>query len=59
MKNEDHPFPPNPVYVRRLDESRTIGADGLVGMVIGHNENDIGPFETGLLTTSLLPGKKR
>ena len=41
---EPHPLPGQPVDVRRLDQPArvAVGADGLVGMVVGEDEDDVG-----------------
>ena len=39
---KEHTHPGDAVYVRRLNEFPVISRNGLVGMIIGHDEDDIG-----------------
>lgn len=41
---EEHPFRGEPIEVRGLDQVAAVGADRVVGVVIAHDEHDIGAF---------------
>ena len=41
---EQRPLFRQPVDVRRADERAAVAADGLLGVVVRHDEEDVGPF---------------
>ena len=39
---KNQPFPPDAIQMRRLNEATVIGTHGLEGVIIGHDEENVG-----------------
>ena len=44
MVVEDHPVTGESIHVRRLDVAVAVAAHGVEGLIIGEQEDDVGPF---------------